>query len=292
MLLLSEFTEAAKRAHQWTSFSPEKRGESLIKEYSQLLESDLALIDDEDRKAYYLAKFKSLFSCWLSRKANCFSSMITGGSNFPVRRHERANNAEKNAYDIFDAWRTKFFKRETRGYERITPDTELESARRNLESRTSNQMYMKAVNALCRKKNAEELLLATGLKPATVHELLNPRYSYQNKGFQAYELTNNNANIKHLTERVEILEAKIDKREELKSASATEEWDFEGGNVLVNYEADRVQVFFDTKPDKETRDNLCRGFNWSPSNMAWQRKITGNALYDAKQRFKPVAATV
>jgi hypothetical protein len=288
MLLLSEFSEAAKMAHQWTSFSPERRGESLIKEYSQLLASDLALISDEERKAYYTSKFKSLFSCWLSRKAACFSSMITGGSNFPVRRHKKANNAEERAYGIFDDWRTKFLKREGRGHERITPDTELEKARRELEKRTYKQNYMKSVNAICRKKNAAQLLTEMGINPETVHDFLHPKISYYSKGFQSFELTNNNANIKRLTERVELLEAKIDKREELKAANKEEEWNFDGGRVLVNYEADRVQVFFDTKPDKETRDKLCRALNWSPSNMAWQRKITANALWSMRREFKAI----
>ncbi len=65
-------------------------------------------------------------------------------------------------------------------------------------------------------------------------------------------------------------------------------WNFDGGAVLVNHEADCVQVFFYTKPDKETREKLCRAFNWSPSNMAWQRKITDSALWSMRREFKAI----
>ena len=40
----------------------------------------------------------------------------------------------------------------------------------------------------------------------------------------------------------------------------------------------------DEKPDDETRQKLKeRGFRWSPRYNAWQRKLTDNAMYDARR---------
>ena len=59
-------------------------------------------------------------------------------------------------------------------------------------------------------------------------------------------------------------------------------WQFEGGKVEVNKPDNRLQVFFDGKPDEATRAELkSNGFRWAPSVGAWQRQLNGNAFYAA-----------
>ena len=287
--MLQQYLQLAIDAHKGVSFSPEKRGHYYIKEYSQLLEIDIESLKKaectEGDILYYTQKFKSLFAAWMSRKRSCISSMIAGPSNFPTRRAEKANQREDNAYKVFDQWRTYYFKKLNKPYHPSNPDEELEDARKRLSDREKNQNYMKQVNALCRKKNAAELLKSElGLSDSTIYELLNPRYSYESKGFPSYKLTNNGAMIRSLTKRVEMLEQKIDLREKVATGEKeVEEWAFEGGKVLVNREVDRVQILHTTKPEREVRESISkRGFNWSPSNGAWQRKITPQAIVDAK----------
>jgi len=285
------------RAHYWTSFRPEQRGEMYVREYSQMLDSDIEQLRnggaDDETISRYETKFENLFVAWMHRKCNCFSSMITGPSKFPTRKAEKANRSEENAYNIFNDWRNKFFKRVNREARPTTPDGELEKARTDLARRSYKQKYMKEINAICRKSNAVELLTEMGIKPQTIHSLLNPPYSYQSKGFQSYELTNNNANIKRLESRVEELENKIALREKQKESGEVKGWQFDGGEVQVNYEADRVQILFDEKPDDKTRKELkSHGYRWSPTYSAWQRKITDNALYATKQLCKPIAKTI
>ena len=44
----------------------------------------------------------------------------------------------------------------------------------------------------------------------------------------------------------------------------------------------RLQIFFDDKPDEETRTALkSNGFRWAPSVSAWQRQLNDNAIYAA-----------
>lgn len=62
-----------------------------------------------------------------------------------------------------------------------------------------------------------------------------------------------------------------------------EEFNQHGIKVVQNHDADRVQIFFDGKPGQEViKDLKSSGWNWSPSNGAWQRKNTDNAMISAK----------
>ena len=61
--------------------------------------------------------------------------------------------------------------------------------------------------------------------------------------------------------------------------------EFETGKVMVNKEINRIQFFFDEKPDEETRGVLkSRGFHFSRyNNNAWQRQLNSNGIYAAKK---------
>ena len=63
---------------------------------------------------------------------------------------------------------------------------------------------------------------------------------------------------------------------------------FDGGKVVLNYEIKRIQIFFDEKPDYTMLNRLNRdfSFNWAPSNGAWQRVITPNAMYATKRALE------
>ena len=90
------------------------------------------------------------------------------------------------------------------------------------------------------------------------------------KPFQSFELSNNNAEIRRTRARIEEL-----KRHEEKEYSG---WTFDGGRVEANKEANRLQIFFDGKPDEATREELkANGFRWAPSVGAWQRQLNSNA---------------
>ena len=66
-------------------------------------------------------------------------------------------------------------------------------------------------------------------------------------------------------------------------------WDFDGGRVEVNKEGNRLQIFFNDKPDKETRAALkSNGFRWAPSVGAWQRQLNDNAI-SAADRLEPIS---
>lgn len=57
----------------------------------------------------------------------------------------------------------------------------------------------------------------------------------------------------------------------------------EGFRVVNNYLENRLQILFEQKPDADMIARLKRsGWKWSPRFGAWQRQLTGNAQYSAK----------
>ena len=68
-------------------------------------------------------------------------------------------------------------------------------------------------------------------------------------------------------------------------------WEFDGGRVEANSEKNRLQIFFDEKPDEDVRRDLKGwGFKWARNEGAWQRQLTDNAIY-AASRVKAIAPT-
>jgi len=61
-----------------------------------------------------------------------------------------------------------------------------------------------------------------------------------------------------------------------------------GVQIVKNFDLERVQIIFDGKPDRETITALKgSGWNWSPRNSAWQRKLTNAAFRSAQQLAAP-----
>ena len=53
----------------------------------------------------------------------------------------------------------------------------------------------------------------------------------------------------------------------------------QGGTVEINREANRLQIYFEGKPDATVRDELkSNGFRWSPKAEAWQRQLNDTTI--------------
>jgi len=112
----------------------------------------------------------------------------------------------------------------------------------------------------------DELLSNFGISEETTHKLLNPMYSYQKKGFQGWELSNNGATIRNTQQRIDELQKRLD-------AEGNENKTYEVKDVKVEEDiaADRVKLFFPAKPDYDTRTYIKKhGFRFSRYNMCWQ----------------------
>lgn len=135
------------------------------------------------------------------------------------------------------------------------------------------QEFMKAANKCLRKHDKEGFLKLPHTTAAHWEELNKPD-CYGQTGFAGYKLSNNNATISRIKKRIAQLE---------KTASrTTSEITVKDVRLVENTEANRVQLFFTGKPSEEIRKQLKgNGFRWSPSEGAWQRHLTPQAVYVA-----------
>ncbi len=163
-------------------------------------------------------------------------------------------------------------------------ETELQQAENKLAERQRQQEHMKKINDAHKKyvKNPDSLA-QMNLTQDDINQIVNyvPQYSWVPHPYAPYELTNNGAEIRRLTKRIEELNSKS--AEIYHADGEAQEFTFDGGKVIYNYEIDRVQIIHDQKPEPAMIAKLKdRGFNWSPTNSAWQRKLTENGKMAAK----------
>ncbi len=206
------------------------------------------------------------------------SILIAGGSNFPVRKKEKQNAARDRNMEDWQDVQGILDKIRSTGMGGISADdpqavAKLEAKLAKLEAA---QETMKGVNAYYRKHGTLEG--CTLLKPEQIKELQEGMaqswHLEKNKPFQSFELSNNNAEIRRIRGRIEQL-----KQHEENSFVG---WEFDGGRVEANKTDNRLQIFFDEKPDDAARAELkANGFKWAPSAGAWQRQLNNNAYYAA-----------
>lgn len=281
MELLNEYQNKAVQAHYWTSFSPDKRGEQLIKDYNEQLSEDVEELTNEGISEEiiesYKTRYKNLFTSWLNAKSRVASPMITGLSNFPTRRNEKANRSEANHYAIWQEWRLRAKKAICR---KAKPEktflSEMDRYKNELEGCKRNHELMKQGNKriLAARKSGEDL---TEYLTTTFN--IPPHMIDWTLKF-GFGLANNSANMRRLEERIKLMEAKESRSNEI----GQNEFKFDGFVIVFNHEADRIQIKHDCKPPQEVINTLKSNcFRWSPSFMAWQRQLNRNGIYSAER---------
>jgi predicted RNA methylase len=136
-----------------------------------------------------------------------------------------------------------------------------------LESLSKVQERMKQANKVVKASklsDAEKItkLQEQGFSEAKAKNLLEKDFAGR-VGFPAYALQNNNAEMSRLKKRIEELS--------VKQSQQTQKIEFDGGEIVDNVAENRLQIFFDSKPDEATREKLkSNGFRWAPSAGAWQ----------------------
>lgn len=281
---------AARQARECWSFSEYKQGSKTAEyrtEVDECYKKVDRLPDDLKEKGEAIAdRYARRLADWYNKQFRiemmCPSIMISGGSNFPVRKKEKQNAAQDRHYQLYKEIQAIPDKIDNllRGANIIkSGDADaLEQLRKKVEKAETLQVEMKAVNAYYRKhKTLKGYKDYTDERAEKIDEAI--KNSYYGVPFPPFELTNNNAKIRNT-------KARIAQLERLKKAAEQpkEEYSTDLFKVVENAEIMRLQLIFDGKPDADTRAVLKRhGFKWSPSNSAWQRQLTNNAKYALKQ---------
>ena len=102
----------------------------------------------------------------------------------------------------------------------------------------------------------------------------------QRGSFKTWQLSNNNAEIRRLRQRIEQIE-------KLHSAAPIER----AGDGWRMFEDDgRIQISFDGKSGGAAPVVQRAGFVWSPSRCAWVRKVTVRAVNEARRPARALPA--
>lgn len=292
--------EAARRANDMNSFRDYKAG-SATAEYRRMVDAATELAERQKQRVdpmyhekidrlleTYCRKLAENMNASYSIEACCPSILISGGGNFPVRKKEKQNAARDRNLEEWNYIQGLLDKIRSVGTGGISSDDPqaVEKLEAKLAALEKHQEMMKAANAAIRMKDpakGDAKLAELGYTPEDIAKLREPDFCGR-IGYPAYALQNNNANIRRIRGRI----AELKKRTE----STPEGWEFDGGRVVVNTTENRLQVIFDGKPDADVRTELKgEGFRWAPSQGAWQRQLTDNAMRAAR-RLKCIAPQV
>ena len=278
---------AARRAKEMNSFSDYQPGSATAK-YRRYVDKAFALAQEQKRRVdpMYHEKIDSLLDTYARKlaanmnhgyeiDARVPSILIAGGSNFPVRQKEKQNAARDSNMQEWQYIQGLLDKIRSTGMGGIRQDDPqaIPKLQKKLDGLEKAQETMKAVNAYYRKHGT--LDGCPHLSPENIENLkadMASGWHYENKPFQSWELSNNNAEIRRVRQRIESLTRA--------NEVAYVGWEFDGGHVEANREQGRLQVFFDGKPEADARQQLKEnGFRWAPSVGAWQRLLNDNAYY-------------
>jgi len=147
-----------------------------------------------------------------------------------------------------------------------------------VEKLIANQELMKRINQVIRKHKGDSegqrrALLELGHSEESAQKLITPDYTGR-LGFPSYALTNNNANIRRIQQRIKQIHANQER--EPVSIQGT------GYAYAEDVEENRVMFIFEGKPEKATREILKRhGFRWSATRGAWVRQLNNAAIWQA-----------
>ena len=278
--------DAARRAKEAMSFDSYKPGRATA-EYRYYVDKAIELAARQKKRVdpSFHAKIDGLLDTYARKlaanmnhgyeiAARVPSIMIAGGSNFPVRKKEKQNAAADRNMQEFSEIQGLLSKIRSTGMGGISADDPdaVSKLQSKLAKREALQETMKAVNAYYRKHKTVDG--CPHLTPEQIEKMkasMSGDWRANPKPFESYQLSNNNAEIRRLKERI----AALTRQKEIGYVG----WEFDGGKVEANAADNRLQIFFDGKPDGDTREKLKEyGFRWSPSAGAWQRQLNDNAI--------------
>lgn len=298
MAIINE--SAARLAKQMRSFDDYKEGSATASYNAQCAEAAAILekvkakcaTDEQRERAEYLYnRYCSVLAEAINRDneigTRCPSVLICGAGNFPTRKKEKQIAAWDKNMENFrkaDHYLDMLKRAHTLAVKSDDPEV-LDFLRAKLAGLEEAHALMVSANAYYRKNKTLEGF--EGIPADTMAWITRPGVylpggrngdgsplAFYGKPFPTYELTNSNANIKRVKQRIETLEA-------VKASKPIEE-EHDGYAYRENAEAMRVQFQFDGKPDDETRALLKRnGFRWAPSQGVWQRQLNDNGKYAA-----------
>lgn len=292
--------DTASNAHYMVHMGDYKPG-SATASYRAAVDEAAALVEAQKAKVspYYhdkldglLDRYARLLAEWTNdynrNQASYPSQFISGAGGFNMRKHNKQMAREDSLWKEYDEIKDLLHKMESVGtgpVDLADPHAReiLTDQLQKLQSRLDRN---KAMNAYYRKHKSfagfPELTDEAAARLDAQFSETRQQCPWIDKPCPDYELTSLRGKIKRVEERI----AELDKRTQ-QAEQPADNTKFDGGEIVRNLEADRLQIIFDEKPDEEMRSKLkSNGFRWSPRFGAWQRQLTDNAERAARQLMK------
>ena len=283
--------DTARNAHYCVHMSDYQPG-SATNGYRAAVDKAAALVEARKAKVspYYHDKLDALLDRYARRlaqwtndynrnQASYPSQFIAGAGNYNMKKHNRQMAREGDLWKEYDEVKGLLDRIKSIGtgpVDLADPHARelLEDQLQRLKDRLETD---KAMNAHYRKhKTMKGFRDMPDEAAARMDKAIAEAPAFAQRPMPDFELTSLRGKIKRVQARLEELE-------KLRAGDAPEGWKFDGGEVVINTDLNRLQIVLDGRPDDNMKQVLkSRGFRWAPSQGAWQRQLTDNAIYAAK----------
>lgn len=286
--------EIARKAHEMRSFRDYIPGKATAdyqkqvakaREVAEQAKARCKTTAQRNRVDGMLDKYERTLAFAINRENEvgtwCESIMISGGSNFPVKKKQRQVAAlEANRENFNEA--ADLLER-IRSYAHSAPVTSrdpeaLTALNKKLEDEKQKHDYMIAVNKYFRQFGTVEG--CEGVGPCEQAMIEGRMKQWGDRApFLSWQLSNSMARIHRLEERIKEVKAAAEAK-----AEPMEVVELPGVTYHENSALMRVQLIFDGKPEPDIRGILkAHAFRWCPSQGAWQRQLNENGKRAARQ---------
>ena len=299
-----------KRSYSWISFDPDTRAERDIKQWGEMFYSLYNSLSEEAKKQGVLEKYNSAFNNGynsllklereiIATRSKTFSTAITGGAGITEKQISTNEKRMRLQAEKSELWNQKYDKLH-KILEKIAKNKPEDLYEEGDVIKSTDNNAMTKLQQKLKMLQDRKTMLKNGVVAAKEYqknkdlsvfkkynideETTKTIVNHIDKGgkptekdmYNWFTMPYLNRDIKEVEKRIAILEKN--------QAKGTDEILIEGGKIVHNGEAQRLQIFFDGIPSKEVREALkSHAFKWAPTAKAWQRTLTENAKYAVNQ---------
>ena len=299
-----------ERSYSWISFDPDTRAERDIKQWGEMFYSLYNSLSEEAKKQGVLEKYNSAFNNGynsllklereiIATRSKTFSTAITGGAGITEKQISTNEKRMRLQSEKSELWSQKYDKLH-KILEKIAKNKPADLYEEGDVIKSTDNNAMTKLQQKLKMLQDRKTMLKNGVVAAKEYqknqdlsvfkkynideETTKTIVNHIDKGgkptekdmYNWFTMPYLNRDIKEVEKRIAILKKN--------QAKGTDEILIEGGKIVHNGEAQRLQIFFDGIPSKEVREALkANAFKWAPTAKAWQRTLTENAKYAVNQ---------
>ena len=299
-----------KRSYSWISFDPDARAERDIKQWGEIFYSLYNSLSEEAKKQGVLEAYNTAFDNGytallklekeiIATRSKTFSTAITGGAGITEKQVSTNEKRMRQQSEKSELWNQKYDKLH-KLLEKIAKNKPADLYEEGDVIKSTDNNAMTKLQQKLKMLQDRKTMLKNGVVAAkeyrknkdlsvfkkynidkettdTIVKHIDNGGSPTEKGmYNWFTMPYLNRDIKEVEKRIAILEKN--------QSQGEKETLIEGGKIVYNGEAQRLQIFFDGIPSKEVREALkANAFKWAPTAKAWQRTLTENAKYAVNQ---------